>query len=256
MSDSSGSGDPYQPPSQQQPPPYPPPQSSPYGQPPGESAPEQPAAPQQPAQPQQPFGQPQQPQQPQYGQPQYGAPSYPQQGYGQPQYGYGQPAYGYAGDPDKRPGTVTAAGVITIIMSALVALLCGFLILGVSAARDEFVDGMRAGGDLQGLDPEGLASGFLVGSVVVLVWCLIAIVLAIFAMRRSNGARIGLVVSSVITAILSVLGAIGAVVPGLWTIGAIAVIICLFTGGAGDWYARQPGTAPGSAPPTHRGPVA
>ena len=38
-----------------------------------------------------------------------------------------------------------------------------------------------------------------------IVWCIAAMVLAVFAMRRSNGARIGLVVSAALAAILSLL---------------------------------------------------
>ena len=94
MSDSHSSGD--------NPPDGPPPEQSPYGQPP----PGQPGYGQQP--PAQQYGQ-------QYGQQQYGG----QPAYGQPP-GYGQPPYGPV-DPDKRPGTVTAAGVITIIMGGLSA---------------------------------------------------------------------------------------------------------------------------------------
>jgi hypothetical protein len=54
-------------------------------------------------------------------------------------------------------------------------------------------------------------------------------------MRRSNVARIGLVVSSSLTAIVSLVAITGgvSVIP---LAAAIAVIVCLFTGGAGEWY--------------------
>ncbi len=195
MSDSTGNG-PQDDQPQQQPPPYPPPQPNPYGQPPQ----------QQPPPPQQPFGQ------PQYGQPQYGQPP---QDYGQ-QPGYGQPAYGqqpaYGGgygqtyqDPDKRPGTVTAAGVITLLLSGLVLVLLALGMVALGVARDEVVDQMRDQGGLQDIDPNDIVSVLFVVFGAFIVWCIIAMVLAVFAMRRSNGARIGLVVSAALAAILSLL---------------------------------------------------
>ncbi|WP_166509534.1 hypothetical protein [Blastococcus sp. TF02-8] len=66
-----------------------------------------------------------------YGQPQYGQPQQygPPQQFGQPQYGqpqpYGQPGFGpgpgYPGA--KRPGAVTAAGVVGIVIGAITSLV-------------------------------------------------------------------------------------------------------------------------------------
>ena len=57
-------------------------------------------------------------------------------------------------------------------------------------------------------------------------------------LRRSNGARIALVISSAVSAVLSLL-AIGSLLSGLWLIASIAVIVLLFTGGAGDWFKNK-----------------
>ena len=57
-------------------------------------------------------------------------------------------------------------------------------------------------------------------------------------LRRSNAARITLVVSSAVTALVSLIG-IGSGVSALTLIAAIAVIVLLFTGGAGDWFKRK-----------------
>ena len=75
-------------------------------------------------------------------------------------------------------------------------------------------------------------------------------VLAVFAMRRSNGARIGLVVSAALAAILSLI-AITSGLSAVSLIGCIAVIVLLFTGGAGAWYAGKSGGTGhrGLAPP-------
>ena len=142
--------------------------------------------------------------------------SQPPQDYGQQPTGYGQPAYGqqpaYSGgsgqtyqDPDKRPGTVTAAGVITLLLSGLVLVLLALGMVALGVARDEVVDQMRDQGGLQDIDPNDIVSVLFVVFGAFIVWCIIAMVLAVFAMRRSNGARIGLVVSAALAAILSLL---------------------------------------------------
>lgn len=254
MSDSTGNspygGQPSDPdrPSQQQPPAYPPPQQSPYGQTPAAPDSTQGNASGQGSGADQPFGQP--PQAAPYGQG-YGQPQYGQAQYGQPQYGGYQPA----GDPDKRPGTVTAAGVLTILLSGMIVIGCLFGAAGLAIARDDIVDAIRDDPQfdqqLSGIDPGSIVTVGIVVLALFLLWAVLAIVLAIFAMRRSNGARIALVVSSALAAVMSLL-AIGAVFPALWLIGSIVVVVCLFTGGAGAWYSRS-GAVPtgrsGMSPP-------
>lgn len=189
----------------QQPPPYPPPQHSPYGQ----SPPQPPAY-----------------QQPQYGQPAYG--------------GYGAPGT----DPDKRPVTVTAAGVITLVLSGITLVLLLVTLLGLGVlAREDLVEQLGDDPALQNIDTDTVVAVLRVVFGVFIVWSAIAMVLAFLAMRRSNAARIGLVVSSALTALLSLFAIMsGASVVTL--VGAVAVIVCLFTGGAGPWYARS-GAGPG-----------
>ena len=246
MSDSSS----QPPPEGQQPPAYPPPSGQPgYGQ-----------------QPPPPYGQqgygspPGYGQQPAYGhQPGYGQPGYGQPGYGQP--GYGAPPqqpYGYRPvDPDKRPGTVTAAGIVSIIFSGLTLALFGILAIGVVAAKDQVVKAMTDDPSFRDLNvsPNDVVAVVAVVCLVFVVWCIISIMLAIFAMRRSQGARIGLVVSSSLAGVLSLL-AITSGVSAASLIAAVVVIVLLFTGGAGDWYARRHANDPGYQPSHPPGPVA
>lgn len=252
MSDTTGSGSSQGPDREPtdhpygQPPAYPPPppQHNPYGasereQPPGAGQQPPPPAP---------YGQ-QAGQQ--YGQP-YAPPPGQQQGaeygaqYGQA-YGapHGQPV------PDRRPGTVTAAGVITLIFSGITGALFVLGLVALGVAREELVRQLRDESGLANIDPNDIVSVMLVLFLVLVVWCVAAMVLAVFAMRRSNGARIGLVVSSAAAALLALLG-IGSGVSAITLVAAVAVIICLFAGGAGQWYAG------GSGPraPRASGPVA
>jgi hypothetical protein len=92
-----------------------------------------------------------------------------------------------------------------------------------------------------------------VGIGIALAWSLVAMLLAVFAMRRSNAARIGLVVSAalvcVTTGLIGLTGAFPMLVLGA---ACVAVIVCLFAGGANAWYARRHGARPrsgGIAPP-------
>ncbi|UAL29254.1 hypothetical protein K8W59_15985 [Nocardioides rotundus] len=204
--------------SNQQPPP-----ENPYGQQPG---PDQPAEGRPPA-----YGD-----QSSYGQPSYGQgqqPAYGQQPYGQ------QPGYGYA-SPDQRPGTVTAAGWITIVLSGLTALMLGLSMIGVVVAREPMLDAMRNDPNVNSALEDQVTydqiSGVILATLAVLtVWSIIAVILGVMVLRRSNAARILLVISAGVCAILTLIS-IAALVPALWTLAAIAVIVLLFVGGAGDWF--------------------
>lgn len=236
----------------EQPPAYPPPQNpygqpqQPFGAPPASPSPygQQPPAQEPPAKPDQPppsYTQ-------QYGQQPHGQSAYPQQ---YAQQGYGQPAYGGYGQPsDRRPATVTVAAVITLVMSGLVLALFTLGFVALAVAREDVVDQMRDTGGLGDVDPNDIISVLYVVFAAFIIWCVIAMVLAVFALRRSNGARIGLVVSSALAAVLSLI-AIGSGLSIVSLVACIAVIVCLFTGGAGQWYATRNGGSShsGLAPP-------
>ncbi len=211
------------------------------GQAPGQAPSQQPPA--APSYPQGPYGQqPQQQPPPQQQAPSY-AQHYPQyaQQYGQ-QYGssYGQPTR----SPDKRPGTVTAAAVITWISAGgvLLLMLLVALVLSTSSERffDEF-DKAAQDSELTLTHSDILAVGW--GAVVIsVIWCVSAIVLAFFAARRSQGARIALVISSVMVSLLSLL-LILSIFSAVTLILGVVVTILLFTGGANPWYSRKPATS-------------
>jgi hypothetical protein len=140
---------------------------------------------------------------------------------------------------DNRPGTVTAAGWITLVFSGLTLLLFGFILLAMFIAKDDVITEIdkqirESGGasDFDANDAYGLVVGVL---LVVVIWTVIACVLAVFTMRRSNVSRILLVVSSVVSGLLCLLG-ITSVVTALPLLACVAVIVLLFTGGASQWF--------------------
>ncbi len=237
MSDSTGnpySGQPDQPDSSgQQPPSYPPPASSPYGQPPAG----------QPAEPTSPYGHQPPPQSP-YGQQPPAQPAYGQPGYGQP--AYGQPSYGQQGysEPGRRPGSVTTAGVLTLVFSGLSLLMFGFVLVMFLVARDLVVDEMATTQGFENIDANDIVTGVVVIMVGLVLWCAVAMVLAVFAMRRSNGARVGLVISASLAAILCLIS-IQTLLSGVPLIACVVTVVCLFAGGANDWYSGRPGNTTG-----------
>ena len=185
-----------------------------------------------------PYGQPEQSNP--YGQPSpYGQP-------GQPAYGqspYGQSPYGAAPQQsgDRRPGTVTAAAWITIVCSAITTLLFGFTALALLVARDQVIAEMERVPEFRDANIDAdTAVGVLVAVMVgLVVWAIIAIVLAVLVLRRSNVARILLVISCAVVALFSLLS-ITSGITLVMLLAALATIVLLFTGGAGDWFARRP----------------
>jgi hypothetical protein len=197
--------------------------ANPYGRPP-EAAPPPP------------YGQP-----PAYGQgqPQYGQP---------PAYGQAQPQYGQLGhysepmppdpDADKRPGPVTAAAVLTLVFSGLTAALFVFAMVGLVVQRDAFLEELDNEPGLEDVSPDDLFAVMMIVLGVFLVWSLVAIVLAILVLRRSNAARILLIISAAMTALFSLL-AIMSAVSAATLIAGISVVVMLLTGSARDWFARK-----------------
>jgi hypothetical protein len=208
---------------------------APYGQQPYA---DQPAASSQPAQPageQNPYAQ------NPYGQQPYGGAPYAQQPPPGP-LGDGLDMYGRPLGNDERPGGVTAAAWITLVFSGLTFLLFGFITIAVLVAKDDAITEMdkqirESGGssDFNGNDIYGIIVAVL---LVITIWTVIACVLAVFAMRRSNVARILLIISAVVAGLLSLAG-IGSVVSAVPLLACIAVIVLLFTGGANAWFAGR-----------------
>ena len=186
-----------------------------------------------------------------------------------PQYG-GYPAYGQqlpGPDPDKRPVTVTIAAVLTWVGAAATAASMVLLGAVLASGGDVFVeqfDEQAQGSGVTLSSDQVLAVGWGV-TAFFLIWSLVAAVLAGFAFRRSNPARIALVISAVMTALLSLLMVLSGI--SLVTLVlSVATAILLFTGGANDWYARRggghqdygypPGTHPQQQQPPAQPPAA
>lgn len=163
--------------------------------------------------------------------------------YQQPPENSWQP-YGTYVEPGRRPGTVTAAGWITVVVSSTTALLLAGMFLVLILAQDSVIEAMQSdatfqdavGGDSQLANDAAGALTAITGGLAL--WSLIATVLGFLVLRRSNVARILLVISSVLSA-LATLPLIVAVLPAAWTLASLAVTVLLFVGGASEWFARR-----------------
>jgi uncharacterized membrane protein len=230
-----------------------------YGQqsPPGQSSPPEtspPAAPPPYAPP--PYGQPPYGQ-PQYGQPQqgYGPPPDYGQGYGAPQgyYGAGGP---FAPDPNRRPGAVVGALVMTWIGVAFMVLI-GLVCLAFAGSQ-ELVEAFSTELRDQGITVAELTLLLRVVGGVLLVWGLIVGTVSVFAWRRANWARIALIVMAALYGVLQLLALLAGELSVVVTIGYVAVIIVLLLlPPVRGWYASRsmpPGYGGPPAPPpqTHR----
>ena len=131
--------------------------------------------------------------------------------------------------------------MITLISSGLMLLLSVLLIIVAVAAREAVVEQMAGQPGMAGINPDDVVSVVVVMFGVTAVWSALAMILAVFTLRRSNGARIGVVVSASLTVLLSLIG-ITSVVTLLPLVAAVTTIVCLFTGGAGAWCSRSSGS--------------
>jgi len=179
-----------------------------------------------------------------YGSQQYGAPQYPSQQYGSQ---YDQGGNYASGGTMKRPGGVTAAAIIAMVMSVITGgfwLLLGFAFLvGGDSLADDFLDepdGREVVEQLNLTDQEFRdgVTALGIGSLVAGILMLAVVLVAIGVLRGSNVARILLIICAAVTLLIGLV-LIQSVISIVWIAAAIAVIVLLFVGGASTWFASK-----------------
>ncbi|WP_193608565.1 hypothetical protein [Nocardioides lijunqiniae] len=164
--------------------------------------------------------------------PPYGQPT--QNPYGQPQQGAYNPAFAHAPqDGGRRPGTVTAAAVLTWVGSTIALLSLGFLLVAVLAGVDEYYEGFEE--SASGWTRDQISTFTVIFAGIGIVWALVAIVLAFFVMRGAAWARIVLTISAAVAIPLCLLTAL-AILPVLNLIMCIAAIVLLYVGRGNAWF--------------------
>jgi hypothetical protein len=142
----------------------------------------------------------------------------------------------------RRPVTVVVAAALTWLFAGTTALAYLLVVAMILFAKDQVVKVIEQRAPLSGttLTTNDLIATLWVVSAVVLVWCLAAVVLAFLALRRVAWARILLVVSAAVSAVLSALAATALPVAAVYALAAVVVVVLLFSGGANAWYSRSP----------------
>ena len=151
-------------------------------------------------------------------------------------------------DPDRRPGQVTAAVVLTWIVASLVAFAFFLVVMMLMVARDPLIEALREAPELEssGFTTGELMAALWAASAILLFWCLVACVLAFLAFRRQGWARGVLVGSAVMATLVSLVAfPLGLLV----ALPAAASAGLLLSGPARAWYAAPPGPTAGPRPP-------
>lgn len=152
-------------------------------------------------------------------------------------------------DPHRRPGQVTAAVVLTWIVTPVVAFAFFLVVMMLMVARDTLLEAIREAPELEssGFTTGELMAALWAASAILLFWCLVACVLAFLAFRRQGWARGVLVGSAVMATLVSLVAfPLGLLV----ALPAAASAGLLLSGPARAWYAAPPGSTAGPRPPS------
>ena len=143
-----------------------------------------------------------------------------------------------------RPSQVTTACVVALASTAVALAGVAVSLLLLLTSRDSLVaeiDKELTSASYDAFTADTLASVMLVFFAVLLVWGVVAVFLAVATMRRSNTARIALIVSSLLSALVSLLGVL-VVVPLLFTVAAIVTTVLLLSPASRAWFAAGSGS--------------
>lgn len=135
--------------------------------------------------------------------------------------------------PPERPGTVLAAAIMTYIGSGLMILLGLLFLIGSSIAG--FRQGVAEGAGMVSV-PAGV---LVVGGIFLAFIGTGLVVLAVFAQRGRNGARIALTVIGGVFLVMQLLSMVTAGAQGVIGFVWICVAITLFWNAAANAWYRQ-----------------
>lgn len=154
--------------------------------------------------------------------------------------------------PAARPSGVIIACVLTWVATGLAVL--GMVAIGVLLAVQPGALLDEVHRQNPQLESEGVTDDLLVGVTfamigAIVLWCLSAAALAVLVFRRTEWARIVLVVSASTAAALSLIGsAIGAFLLVLTLVASVATVALLLRPEVRAWFSERPGRRPPAAP--------
>lgn len=137
-------------------------------------------------------------------------------------------------DVVRRPGALLAACILTWVVSAMTVALMTLMALVVAAEGDQiFAEVSKQEPDLiasSGLTEQQFVASFLVIAAGLVLWSMVALVLAVLAFTGRNWARIALAVS----------GVCGAVLTLVMSVSAVPLVVVAATLGVGTWLLLRP----------------
>ncbi|MGH3444528.1 MAG: hypothetical protein ACRDPB_04060, partial [Nocardioidaceae bacterium] len=145
-----------------------------------------------------------------------------------------------------RPGSVTAAAVLTWVFAGVTALAYVAVVMVIMLDREQLISILQRNPSYARLDiaADDLIAALWVVSALAILWCLLAIVLAFLSVRGLRWSRAALVISSAVAIPISLF----AFPVGLVNVAAAAATIkLLVTRSASDWFdwhAGKPTQAP------------
>lgn len=160
--------------------------------------------------------------------------------------------YAPARRPPSRPAAVTAAVWLTWVFSSLVVMVFSLMVLVILVDHDALVEALQRNSSIadRGLSGREILGFLWLTFAVSITWSLGAIALAVLAFRRVEPARIALLVSASLTALVCLLA-----VPVGWP-HAVAAFFCvalLNRPSTKAWFAGRDGDQP-PPPPPYAGP--
>lgn len=150
--------------------------------------------------------------------------------------------------PVQRPGTVTAAAIVMIVLGALITLFGLIFVLGAAV-----IGGAASTGDLPaeaaGMEGMlGIFAGFVIGlAVILLALGILEIVAGAQVLSGKGWARVTGIVLAVILGLFSLLGMTGGdqggniIVSLVFVVANAFIVYALWTGGR--WFAARSGAA-------------
>ena len=143
-------------------------------------------------------------------------------------------------DSDARPKSVTVACVTSWVGTGFTLLFVALSLAVLSADPERVlveVEKQQPEAISQGLTGDALISASFVVGGIVIGWCLLAILFATLAYRRSRWARIALLFSAAAATVLTAIGSIGAVFLLPLLMACVMTISLLMRPEVRTWYA-------------------
>jgi hypothetical protein len=145
---------------------------------------------------------------------------------------------------EARPASVTAACVAAWVGSGLTLVIMALSLVVLRASPDQVL------AELEKQQPEVLSqevtgdmvisASFVVGSIIV-VWCVFTLIFTTLAFRRVPWARVALVFSGSAATVVTLFGAIGAIVLLPLLMACVLSVSMLIRPEVRQWYAGAPG---------------